>query len=265
MAVRVSPPGITTCLAVLAVFATAAASETVAQEAEEIQEAEATADTSASLAGQVVSALTGKPASDATVFLKRARRGAITDLTGSFRIDGLPGGPDTVAIRLQGTDPQFRAIDLYPSRVTQGVFIVAERIFEVAELRVELKQMNVRERRLSDRRKTGAGVLITREMIEEANPNLPSDMLRNIPRVDVTPYRGAIPEIYIGSGTLACKPPFYLDGVLTRDMELDELAVAEIEDIEVYRGPAEVPLEYKQDSNRCGALVVWTREGGPRR
>jgi hypothetical protein len=100
-------------------------------------------------------------------------------------------------------------------------------------------------------------------MIEEANPNLPSDMLRNIPRVEVTPYRFGTPEVYIGTGAAACKPPFYLDGVLTRNMEIDELDVSEIEDIEIYRGPAEVPPQFKEN-NRCGALLVWTREGGPR-
>ena len=31
----------------------------------------------------------------------------------------------------------------------------------------------------------------------------------------------------------------------------------------VYRGPSETPVEY-QGSNSCGAIVVWTKRGGPR-
>ena len=254
-------PGHLARTAALAVLAATAVPPALAQDTETAVEA----DTTASLAGQVVSALTGKPAPGSTVFLKLARRGAVTDSSGQFRIDGLPSGLDTLAIRYPGFDPHFTSIELYPNRVTHGVFLIAEKIFEVAELRVELKQMNIRERRLAARMRTGAGVLITREMIEEAHPNLPSDMLRGIPRVEVTPYRLGTPEIYIGAGAAACKPPFYLDGVLTRNMELDDLSVSEIEDIEIYRGPSAVPPQFKQNSNRCGALLVWTREGGGRR
>jgi hypothetical protein len=247
-------------MAALAGLAATAVPQALAQDTETPVEA----DTTASLAGQVVSALTGKPTPGASIFLKLARRGAVTDISGQFRIDGLQSGTDTLALRYPGFDPHFISIQLYPSRVTRGVFLIAEKIFEVAELRVELKQTNIRERRLAARRRTGAGVLITREMIEEASPVLPSDMLRGIPRVEVTPYRLGTPEIYIGSGAAACKPPFYLDGVLTRNMELDDLSVSEIEDIEIYRGPAEVPPQFKQEA-RCGALLVWTREGGVRR
>jgi hypothetical protein len=41
---------------------------------------------------------------------------------------------------------------------------------------------------------------------------------------------------------------------------LDRINPGDIEMMEIYRGPGELPAEYN-DGN-CGAIAIWTRQGG---
>ena len=219
-------------------------------------------DTTAALGGQVLSALTGDPLIGANVFLRVSRLGAVTDSAGEFRIDNVPVGTDTVAVWYSAYEPKFTAIDFLPERTTSAIFLISERVFEVAELKVEVRASNIRRERLERRKRVSGGVYISREDIEEFQPRLMSDMLRNIPRVEVTPYRFGVPEIYIGTGAMACIPKYYVDGVLMPNFNIDvEIGPDDVEDMEIYRGVAEMPIEFKSQGNRCGAIVIWLRGG----
>jgi hypothetical protein len=242
----------------LAVAATSAA-PALAQDAEDVPPA--ASDTTAALGGQVLSALTGEPMIGANVFLRVTRRGTVTDSAGEFRIGGLPGGTDTVAVWYSAYEPRFTEIQLWADRTTSAIFLISELVFEVAELKVEVRASNIRRERLERRKKMGGGIYISREDIEERQPQLTSDMLRGLPRVEVSPYRFGVPEIRIGTGAMACLPKYYVDGVLMQDYNLDETGPDDIEDMEIYRGVAEMPIEFKAQGNRCGAIVIWLRGG----
>lgn len=60
----------------------------------------------------------------------------------------------------------------------------------------------------------------------------------------------------------------WLDGVLigsTQEIDVDGMvSLGEIEAIEAFRGPSEIPARFSNSRFACGALVLWTREGGPR-
>ena len=231
-----------------------------AQETEDVEEVRA--DTTAALAGQVLSALTGDPLIGANVFLRVSRLGAVTDSAGDFRIDNVPVGTDTVAVWYSAYEPKFTAIAFEPERTTRAVFLISERVFEVAELKVEVRASNIRRERLERRKRVSGGVYISREDIEEFQPRLMSEMLRGIPRVEVTPYRFGVPDILIGTGAMACRPKYYVDGILMPDFNIDvEIGPDDIEDMEIYRGVAEMPTEFSSQGNRCGAIVIWLRGG----
>ena len=34
---------------------------------------------------------------------------------------------------------------------------------------------------------------------------------------------------------------------------------AEIAGVEIYSGPATIPLEYKRQGTKCGVILIWTR------
>ena len=252
-------------LAALALTSAAVPSSAVAQE-EAVQEeaaqgAPAVADSTAALSGEVLSALTGEPMIGAHVFLRRARRGAVTDSAGEFRIESLPAGRDTIAVWYAAVEPQFTELDLVPDRLTSAVFLVSERMFEVADITVEVRAFSARRQRLERRKRFGNGVYITRQMIEEAKPVLMTDMLRGIPRVEVEAYRFATEpvEVRIGYGATACIPMYFLDGTEAKNFTLDEVRPIEVEELEIYRGASETPPEFRKMGNTCGAIVVWTR------
>jgi len=247
--------------AALSLAAAVAAPSAAAQEAEAAQDVPAVVDSTAALSGEVLSALTGKPMIGAHIFLKLARRGAVTDSSGGFRLENLTAGADTIAVWYRAIEPQFTELTLEPDRLTSVVFLISEKIFEVAELKVEVRAFSVREDRLERRKRHGNGVYITRAMIEEAKPVLTTDMLRNIPRVEVEAYRFASEavEVRIGYGATACIPMYFLDGTEAKYFTLDEVRPIEVEEIEIYRGPSEIPTQFKKMGNNCGVIVVWTR------
>jgi hypothetical protein len=221
-------------------------------------------DSTASLVGEVQGAMTGDPAVGAIVFLRRADRGAITDSAGAFRIDSIAPGPDTLAIRYPGIDIQSTAMEFEAGTISRATFLLAERLFQVADLEVEIKRLSVDEREFDRRRRTGQGIFITREEMLERAANLPSDALRNIPRVVVSVYGIGGQIVTIGGyQASACRPRYMVDGTLMDEaFELDDVRIDDIELIEIYRGPSEVPTRYKQETNRCGLIVINIRGGG---
>lgn len=256
---HISPRRPTTRLLLLS-LATAVPLPLAAQE-----QAGQAADSTASLVGEVRAEMSGRPVPRAQVFLRQAQKGAVTDSSGTFRIDALPPGSDTLVIRYTGIEPKSTVIDLRPDRTTRATFIVSEQVFEVADLEVQVRQLDPRERRVEERMTRGHGAYVTRDEIAERDPELLSDMLRGIPRVDVRPYRGqGFQKVLIGRGTTACEPTYYLDGTRQRErFLLDELDPQLVDLIEIYRSPAEVPTQFRLDTNRCGVILLWIRSGGP--
>jgi hypothetical protein len=63
-----------------------------------------------------------------------------------------------------------------------------------------------------------------------------------------------------------CWMDVYLDGQLVQSHDhpdqarnLDQVALRDVEAVEVYRGAAEVPTEYRGSTSACGVVLLWTR------
>jgi TonB-dependent Receptor Plug Domain len=122
----------------------------------------------------------------------------------------------------------------------------------------------------------GFGAFITPVMIEESTARSAADLFRGIPGVLLSYPQGGLNAFegetvkMTGIGQY-CTPTVYLDGArmsvqMTQDMPIDLLApLAMIDAIEIYRRPAEVPIEYGMTSSGdaqggpCGVIVVWTK------
>lgn len=222
-------------------------------------------DSAAALTGTVVSALTGAPLPDAQIVHVGARLGAITDSAGAFHIAGLPPGPDTVRVSLIGYAEASTPLRLEPGATTHAVFMLAETVLRVADIYVEVKQSPLRDplSEFEKRRSRGSGYYITPEMIEEQNPERASDLLRRVPGLTVGPWEPGGASILIVRANQYCRPTMYLNGTLWPGHHIDELDRNSILGIEVYRGPAEMPPQFHLGGRAsCGALVVWTRQGG---
>ena len=111
-----------------------------------------------------------------------------------------------------------------------------------------------------DRMTGGMGRFLTPADIDKANALTPSELLLNIPRVNVPTASDEVITMLAPFGD--CGPMLYVDGILvSRAPTPRELpAVIDIEAIEVYRGAAEVPLQWGGTAAQgCGVIVVWTK------
>lgn len=122
----------------------------------------------------------------------------------------------------------------------------------------------------------GLGQFITPIMIEESAATSSEDLFRGIPGVGLSYPQGGINAFMGATVRLAgtgqwCTPTIYLDGTrlsveMTASLPMEVIAPLQtIDAIEIYRRPAEVPVEYGMTQSgsgsggNCGVIVVWTR------
>jgi hypothetical protein len=122
----------------------------------------------------------------------------------------------------------------------------------------------------------GLGHFITPIVIEKSSARTAEDLFMGIPGVLLQYPQGGLNAFegmtvrMTGVGQY-CSPTIYLDGArmsvsMTQDMPIQLLAPLEMIDaVEIYRRPAEVPIEYGMTTSGgasggpCGVLVIWTK------
>jgi TonB family protein len=191
-----------------------------------------------------------------------------TDTAGRFRLVGVPVGPATLSVRRLG----YRQASV-PVTIESG----ATATVAVALLRLpqELKPVVVEAMRqpslrylqgFYERRSKGHGYFITREQIATRNWSEMTDVLRSmIPAVRITSSRMAQNAIRLRGNM--CAPLVWLDGApaLAGEFDLDVISPQTVSGIEVYPGPATVPVEFRSSRGveACGVIVVWSRVDSP--
>ena len=117
-----------------------------------------------------------------------------------------------------------------------------------------------------DRLQQGFGHFITPADLEKSVAVRTQDLFARMLNVRVS-YGGVGGDRVLMRGPWGyCSPRLFLDGmrVELRGMPLDGvIALQDLQAVEVYRGPAETPLEYGGiGTDLCGAIVFWTKTGG---
>ena len=127
------------------------------------------------------------------------------------------------------------------------------------------------------RRETGLGTFITREEFEQRKPSLVTDLLREVPGLDVASTgSGTRPVVRIErAGNRDCTTQIFVDGFLVNrraigsdgyrpiDFRIDDaVSPASVEGIEIYKGLGTVPAEFLNPDAICGVIAIWTRRGG---
>lgn len=151
------------------------------------------------------------------------------------------------------------------------------------------------------RQKMGLGHFITRADIDRYAPTKSADILRRVPGVRVQANRAGDHVISMARSTSRCRVHYYVDNMpmpteelldaaieqriiadasangnsaetrararskkLNRDLpafSIDQIPPEMIEAIEVYRGTAEIPVEYRRTGASCGVVLIWTKAG----
>ena len=218
----------------------------------------------------VVRGPNGQPLGGARVGLQGTYSETTADEKGAYQLASLPAGTQTIEARAIGYVPIRSTINLYPNRaVTKDLaFDAAAQVLETVD--VQAKQVYSRSEQEFLTAKRGMGYFIDSDQIEKRQPFRTSDLLRMAPGVSIFQGSGLGDQVQIqmrGMSSLSgCQPMLVLDGMKLEGSAGDIDQMTRPEDImgmAVYRGPSETPVEY-QGSNSCGAIVVWTKRGGPR-
>lgn len=204
---------------------------------------------------------------------------AVTDGKGWFHLDSLSAGDLVFTLRAIGYLPLRLALQLDPGdqlTFEPGVLVLDQAVPVLDPVHVEGARMATQLERVGfrERERTGHGAYVDRAEIEEARAQDLTDILRRVPGVSVrtnkahgrrSPLTGMVDtrqRVILFRG--GCEPSIHIDGVhigFARQFDVDLLVPwQDVEGIEVYRGPGEVPVRFRVSGAQCGALVFWMRQ-----
>ncbi len=228
----------------------------------------------ASLGGRILDARSGEAVAGASVRVVGSDGFAVTDREGSFTLYALRPGQAILQILFRGRPVEPRSVDLDAGRHTEVRITLSIPRGEAATgasepasvLELEPLEVVVRRRAPAgklrgfyERREIGLGTFLTGEEIRERSPLQTSDLLRSFPGVFVSRADFDRPRLRLSGGR--CEVDFFLDGVPAYGLSIDDVAPDDIDGIELYRGPAEVPIAYRK-ATTCAAVLIWTRDPG---
>jgi hypothetical protein len=135
------------------------------------------------------------------------------------------------------------------------------------------------------RRQAGLGHYIDRAMIDQRAPLATTDLFSGVRGVRLTPTTGGGYNVFLRAGAASnirtggwCSPLVFVDGVpMSFDSNLPTNARGgrdnaqpydfnlmhpqDIEAMEIYRTPSEVPSRYSAAGGSCGVILIWRRLG----
>lgn len=240
--------------------------------------------------GHVLDDETGQPVAGAALELITAAGAPIAstfaDEAGLFQFRGLPAGRYTLRVGRLG----YRAarIELQTNDTLEITLRLSVAAVALEPLEVETTQSwsraNPALRDFERRRSTGTGAtFLTRDQIARHAGGSIIDLLRLVPGIKISGRLGY--GGYIVSSRTSCPPAVYLDatpvfrpdgrsalgraggetrGFIAESGALEALSLVhplELEGIEIYTGPSQVPAIFGGSTALCGVIALWTRRG----
>ena len=242
------------------------------------------------ISGRVIDPV-GTPIREAEVLWQGDRRSVLTRADGSFSLEFPARGEVVILVRRPGYDAQALRIDLRRTASWQGDIMLVPGSFKLPD--IEVTAVNAKPVRYANthkydgffqRQRLGIGTFISRDQIEKMNAIHTIEILRAIPGIYTNvgnpgdPYSADIrfPRCQ-GQG----KVSVWIDGQMLIGggfdrssggsggwlnprgkstelaAQLERIAVAGIEMVEVYKGVSDIPGVYHWDG--CAVIAIWTR------
>jgi hypothetical protein len=189
-------------------------------------------------------------------------RVAVSDTAGFFVLAGLPSGVALLNVRRLGFEPQDIRVELLEGRIDSlsVVLSILPHDLPAVEAEADSRLANYYRHKHS-----GVGHFFERREIEEKHIQRISDLMRRVPGARLIPDRSGRYQLRMGRSTgRDCPPDFWIDGVRTPFLNVDDIPVEDVEALEIYGGPAGVPPEMNSRLGNpgCGAIIIWTRLPG---
>lgn len=212
----------------------------------------------------------GAPVAGARVELLGAHRAANTDAAGVASLAGVPAGPTIVSVHKFGYGDER-----FPLNVPAGDTVTVEVDLQAEAVRLaEIRATAVRSRVLVEsgflqRQRQGIGTFATRAEWRGRGRLQFTDVVRRMRGIRVArtqegnavlmSSRGSISMSSLCSGVM-----LFVDGVeVMSDGRYDDVnslvPLAELEAIETYAGPSEIPPQYNRTNSACAVVVAWRR------
>jgi hypothetical protein len=222
-------------------------------------------------------------------------RVAMSDDAGAFVFPVLAPGLYELSVRRIGFKPVFTQVQIASDDILLNVRMDAA-VQRLDTMRTDADAMpeqygrSLRMAEFYERRQLGNGHFFTREDIDASAASSPADLIRRVAGMRTYIGNGSIvvkstgcvgtglisnfgPDTSAtrsGGGSIGSSSPdgwgnvaLYIDGVIVppgyRNQELASLSPVQIEAMEVYQSPSELPPEAV--GNACAAVYVWTRIG----
>ncbi|HYH79268.1 MAG TPA: carboxypeptidase-like regulatory domain-containing protein, partial [Longimicrobium sp.] len=209
----------------------------------------------------------------ARVELLGARIAANSDSNGVVRLAGVPAGPTIVSIHKLGYGDER-----FPLTVPPGDTLTVEVDLQTAAVRLaEVRATAMHSRVLTqsgfyERQRHGIGSYAMRTDWEGRGRLEFSDIMRRMRGIRVVRTGDGRTLLVPGRGnssigTMCSGVLLFVDGVqVSVDGQYDDInaliGVSELEAVEAYAGPAEIPAEYNRTGSACGVVLAWRRGPG---
>lgn len=200
-----------------------------------------------------------RPLTSATLTLPDLGRLAITNESGEFYLRDLPPGNHRVEVEYLGLKYETR-IGVRPGEVSLKHYRLDVTLTQLEPLRVEVRAAaSMKLREFLRREMRAAGFFLGRDDIDRLRPLSLSDMLADVSGVRSGNADARRRDYSIGRGPGNCPPNLFIDGSPVVSFGPDDFFPQHIEAIEVYESFSRTPIRYRSH-NRCGAILIWTRE-----
>jgi len=224
----------------------------------------------AQISGTVVDLASGAPVGNADIIHMSLGRLVISDSLGRYLFPGLPTGIVRLLVRARGFPPATVVVALASDesmiRLIQLDSPAAGRAAAQSLPGVPVKGATPPTPRFADferRRLTGRGQYVVREEIEKAGYASLQDAMRGLRGVNLDCGGNAGCSIRMARAPMRCAPEYIVDERVDNDFG-PNTPIRDIDGIEVYTGPADVPGEFGGPNAGCGVIVVLTPAGPTR-
>lgn len=214
--------------------------------------------------GRVKDGVTEDAVTAAAVSISERTAAVETSGRGRFVLSGLPVGAHELQVRRPGYAPLRHRVTVRRGLTTEveiGLVPTSAEMDPLVATATRPRQLEVTgfyERKLRGEL-LGVGTFLTAEDIERWQPSTVGHFIEDhIPEIQ---RRGVTLVNTTGlMGWKGCPVAIYVDGIPQRSYGIGGAVLpTQIAGLEVYTGLAGVPADFRDERNRCGAVVAWTR------
>lgn len=225
------------------------------------------APTATALAGRVVADADGRSVSGARIGVQGTELQQITDADGMFRFVDVPVGRQNLEVRHLAYGDHTHGLRLGAGADTAVLIRVTVQAIALEPITV-VARPRYRTPGLAEfyqRVRSGRGQFITRADFDRVQPSRFSDMLRGVPGLQIMCELTRCMVQFQRNRRVRgdCKVQIFVDGTPYDAETIDFLRPEEIEGVEIYSGPSDVPVRYARggsNATRCGVVAIWLRE-----